>query len=124
MLHLSKPGYLRDLFVRSRWEFRLAVVVIIGELALGVLQGIALGVVLSLLMLIYKSSHPRGAVLGQCRPEAYRDVELRPGAITFLGCSIIRPGGDIFFASASHLHEWFKAALASSHRPGSTCLWT
>ena len=118
MLHLSKPGYLRDLFVRSRWEFGLAVVVIFGELALGVLQGIALGVVLSLLMLIYKSSHPRGAVLGQLPgQEAYRDVESRPGAITFPGLLIIRPGGDIFFASASHLHEWFKAALASSHPP-------
>ena len=116
MLHLSKPGYLRDLFARSRWEFGLAVVVIVGELTLGVLQGIALGVVLSLLMLIYESSHPRGAVLGQLPgQEAYRDVESRPDAITFPGLLIIRPGGDIFFASASHLHEWFKAALASSH---------
>ena len=118
MLHLSKPGYLRDLFARSRWEFGLAVVVIVGELTLGVLQGIALGVVLSLLMLIYESSHPRGAVLGQLPgQEAYRDVESRPDAITFPGLLIIRPGGDIFFASASHLHEWFKAALASSHPP-------
>ena len=118
MLHLSKPGYLRDLFVRSRWEFGLAVVVIVGELTLGVLQGIALGVALSLLMLIYESSHPRGAVLGQLPgQEAYRDVESRPDAITFPGLLIIRPGGDIFFASASHLHEWFKAALASSHPP-------
>ena len=118
MLHLSKPGYLRDLFARSRWEFGLAVVVIVGELTLGVLQGIALGVVLSLLMLIYESSHPHSAVLGQLPgQEAYRDVESRPDAITFPGLLIIRPAGDIFFASASHLHEWFNAALASSHPP-------
>ena len=118
MLHLSKPGYLRDLFARSRWEFGLAVVVIVGELTLGVLQGIALGVVLSLLMLVYESSHPRGAVLGQLPgQEAYRDVESHPEAITFPGLLIIRTGGDIFFASANHLHEWFKAALASSRPP-------
>ena len=118
MLHLSKPGYLRDLFARSRWEFSLAVVVIVGELALGVLQGIALGVMLSLLLLIYESSHPRGAVLGQLPgQEAYRDVELHPEAITFPGLLIIRTGGDIFFASANHLHEWFKAALVSSRPP-------
>ena len=118
MLHLSKPGYLRDLFARSRWEFGLAVVVIFGELTLGVLQGIALGVGLSLLMLIYESSHPRAAVLGQLPgEEAYRDVETHPEAITFPGLLIIRTGGDIFFASANHLHEWFKAALASSHPP-------
>ena len=41
MLHLSKLGYLRDLFARSRWECSLAAIVIGGELTLGVLQGIA-----------------------------------------------------------------------------------
>src|SRR6202035_3601942 len=51
MLHLSKPGYLRDLFARSLDEFAVAAIVIAGELALGVLQGIAVGVVLALLML-------------------------------------------------------------------------
>ena len=118
MLHLSKPGYLRDLFARSPWEFGLAVVVIFGELTLGVLQGIALGVALALLMLIYVSSHPRGAVLGQLPgEEVYRDVERHPEAITFPGLLIIRTGGDVFFASASYLHEWFKAALASCHPP-------
>ncbi len=75
MLHLSKPGYLRDLFVRSRWEFAIAAIVFAGELTLGVLHGIALGVVLSLLMLIYRTTHPQGAVLGQLPgTEAYRDV--------------------------------------------------
>ena len=39
MLHLSKPGYLRDLLARSRWEFAVAAVVIAGELTLGVLAG-------------------------------------------------------------------------------------
>src|SRR6516164_943868 len=55
MLHLTKPRYLRDLFARSRWEFAIAVIVIAAELTLGVLQGIALGVVLALLTLIYQT---------------------------------------------------------------------
>src|SRR5262247_3300193 len=49
MLHLTKPSYLLELFARNRWSFAIAVIVIGGELTLGVLQGIALGVVLSLL---------------------------------------------------------------------------
>ena len=118
MLHLSKPGYLRDLFARSRWEFALAAIVVAGELTLGVLQGIALGVVLSLLMLIYRTSHPQGAVLGQLPgTEAYRDVERHPEAITFPGLLIWRPGGDLFFASIGHLGEGLKAALAASRPP-------
>jgi MFS superfamily sulfate permease-like transporter len=116
MLHLSRPEYLHDLVVRSRWEFALAAIVIAGELALGVPHGIALGVALSLLMLIYRTSHPQGAVLGQLPgTEAYRDIRRHPEAITFPGLLIWRVGGDLFFASISHLDEGLKAALAASH---------
>jgi high affinity sulfate transporter 1 len=118
MLHLSKPRYLHDLFGRSRWEITIAVIVVAGELALGVLQGIALGVVLSLLLVIYRVSHPHGAVLGKVPgKEAYRNVERHPEALTFPGLLIWRPGGDLFFASIGHLGDGLKAALAASHPP-------
>src|SRR4029077_12879001 len=65
MLHLTKPKYFQDLFARSRESFATAMIVIAGELTLGVLEGIALGVVLSLLILIYRTSHPHGAALGR-----------------------------------------------------------
>jgi hypothetical protein len=71
MLHLSKPGYLGDVLARSRWEFTIAVIVLAGELTLGVLQGIALGVVLSLVLLIHRTSHPHDAVLGQLPGKVY-----------------------------------------------------
>jgi sulfate permease, SulP family len=118
MLHLSKPAYLRDLLTRSRWEFTLAAVVVAGELTLGVLQGIALGVVLSLLMLIYRTSHPQGAGLGQLPgTEAYRDIERHPEALTFPGLLIWRAGGDLFFASIGHFVHGLKAALGASRPP-------
>jgi MFS superfamily sulfate permease-like transporter len=118
MLHLTKPVYLRDLLARSRWEFSIAVIVVAGELTLGVLHGIALGVVLSLLWLIYRTSHPHGAVLGQVPgTEAYRNVERHPEALTFPGLLIWRPGGELFFASIGHLGDGLKAVLAASHPP-------
>jgi high affinity sulfate transporter 1 len=118
MLHLSRPEYLRDLFARSRREFALAAIVIAGELTLGVLQGIALGVALSLLMLIYRTSHPQGAVLGQLPgEEAYRDVRRHPEAITFPGLLIWRIGGELFFASVGHLDAGLKAAVAANRPP-------
>jgi SulP family sulfate permease len=114
MLHLTKPRYLVDLFTRNRWAFANAVIVIAGELTLGVLQGIALGVVLSLLTLIYLTSHPQSAVLGQLPDtEAYRDVELHPEAKTFPGLLIWRMGGDLFFASIGHMGAALKTALAA-----------
>ena len=118
MLHLSRPGYLRDLLARSRWEFSLATIVVAGELTLGVLQGIALGVAVSLLMLIYLTSHPQGAVVGQLPgTEAYRDVRRHPEAITFPGLLIWRIGGELFFASIGHLDAALKAAVAASRPP-------
>jgi len=123
MLHLSKPGYLNELLARSRWEFAIVAVVIAGELTLGVLQGIALGVALSLLMLTYRTSHPQGAVLGQLPGmEAYRDIRLHPEALTFPGLLIWRPGGDLFYASIGHFSEALKAALAVSHPPAKEVL--
>jgi sulfate permease, SulP family len=120
MLHLTKPSYLRDLFVRSRRSFAYALIVIAGELTLGVLQGIALGVVLSMVTLIYFTSHPRGAELGQLPgTEAYRDVERHPEATKFAGLLIWRVGGDLFFASIGHMSAALKAFLAA--RPDVKC---
>jgi high affinity sulfate transporter 1 len=114
MLHLTKPRYLRDLFIRSRLSFASAMIVIGAELTLGVLQGIALGVALSLLTLIYRASHPQGAVLGQLPGiEAYGDVQRHPEAITFPGLLIWRMGGDLFFASIGHVRKALEASLAA-----------
>jgi MFS superfamily sulfate permease-like transporter len=72
-------------------------------------------VVLSLLLLIYRTSHPQGAVLGQLPgTEAYRDVRLHPEALTFPGLLIWRAGGELFFASIGHVGEALKTALAAN----------
>jgi len=113
MLHLTKPSYLRDLFARSRWSFANALIVIAAELTLGVMQGIALGIALSLLVLIYFASHPQGAALGQLPgTEAYRDVRRHPEVVTFPGLLIWRVGGDLFFASAGRMRVSLNSALA------------
>ena len=118
MLHLSNPGYLRDLLARDRRELAVAAIVVAGELTLGVPQGIGLGVVLALVMLIYRTTHPHGAVLGQLPgTEAYRDIRHHPEALTFPGLLIWRPGGDLFFASIGHLGDGLRAALAESRPP-------
>jgi MFS superfamily sulfate permease-like transporter len=115
MLHLTKPRYLRDLFLRSRSAFVIAMIVVVAELTLGVMHGIALGVMLSLLILIYVTSHPHGAVLGQLPgSEAYRSVRRHPEAHTFPGLLIWRVGGDLFFASIGHMEAALKKSIAAA----------
>lgn len=114
MLHLTKPSYLRQLFLRSRWSFVNAIIVIAGELILGVPQGIALGVVLSLLTLIYLTSHPESAELGQLPgTEAYGELERHPEAKAFEQLLIWRVGGDLFFASIGRIGTTLKTALSA-----------
>ncbi|MGY3237528.1 MULTISPECIES: SulP family inorganic anion transporter [unclassified Bradyrhizobium] len=115
MLHLTNPGYLQSVLARSRWSFFMIVIVIAGELTLGVLQGIGIGVVLSIARLIYVASRPKGARLGQLPgTEAYRDVRMHPDATTFPGLLIWRIGGDVFFASAGNTTMALRAAVAAS----------
>jgi anti-anti-sigma factor len=65
-------------------------------------------------MLIYRTSHPKGAVLGQLPgTEAYRDIRRHPGAVTFPGLLIWRAGGDLFFSSVGHFEEGLRTALAT-----------
>src|SRR5262249_28748316 len=112
----SHPGYLRNLLARNRLEFGVAAIVIAGGLTLGILQGIAGGVVLALEMLVYRTADPAGAVLGELPgPAAYRDIRRHPEARTFPGLLIWRPGGDLFFASM--LLDSLRAAVAASQPP-------
>jgi high affinity sulfate transporter 1 len=123
MLHLSKPAYLRRLALEAPWEFAVAAAVIAGELVLGVLPGIGLGVVISLLMLIYRTSHLQCAELGRLPGvEAYRDVRLHPDAQTFPGLLIFNPGGALFFASAGQFERRLRLALAESRPPATQVL--
>jgi high affinity sulfate transporter 1 len=118
MLHLSKPAYLARLAAEAQWELALAAAVIAGELTLGVLQGIALGVVASLLMLIYRTSHLASAVEGKLPGEqAYRDVLQHREAKTFPGLLIFNPGGPLFFASIGQFEHDLWTALHRSRPP-------
>jgi MFS superfamily sulfate permease-like transporter len=118
MLHLSKLSYLRRLAARAPLEFALAAVVIAGELTLGVLQGIALGVVISLLVLIYLTTHPSSAVEGKLPgEEAYRDIRLHPEAQTFPGLLIFNPGGALFFANLGAFGRELRTAIAQAPHP-------
>ncbi len=91
MLGLGNVSYLKNLRRLSPVEFSVAMVAFFGVLFLGVLQGISLGVILSLLLLIQRASHPGTAVLGQIPGEQmYRDILRHPEAKTIPGLLIFR----------------------------------
>jgi len=101
---LFKVKEMRRLARLSRVEFWLAMAALLGVLTFGTLEGVFIGVALSLLWLIWRSSHPTIPVLGKIPDaNAYQSVENHPDAATYPEMVIIRFDGPLFFATASSL---------------------
>jgi MFS superfamily sulfate permease-like transporter len=101
---LFKVKEMRRLQRLSRVEFWLAMAALLGVLTFGTLPGVFIGVALSLLWLIWRSSHPAIPVLGRIPGvKAYRSIDNYPDATTYPGMVIIRFDGPLFFATASSL---------------------
>jgi SulP family sulfate permease len=62
---LIRPRELRQLYRVSKVEFRVAMVATVGVLAFGILKGVLLAAIFSILVLLKRASHPRIAFLGR-----------------------------------------------------------
>jgi SulP family sulfate permease len=86
---------------RADWVFAMAAGV--GILCLGITQGILIGVVLSLLLLVWRSSHTS---VRELRPEpasgVFHDVTRHDALEPVPGILVARVDGPLFFADAEH----------------------
>ena len=65
VMGLIKIKELKRISQLSKMEFTVAIVALIGVLVFGILKGVILSVILSLVFLIRKTSHPNIAILGK-----------------------------------------------------------
>jgi sulfate permease, SulP family len=97
---------LRRLLRVKRFDFWIAVVAIIAVLSAGVLTGVAIGIALSLIWLVYVTSAPAMPSLGRERgTEVYRELDLHPEDETFPGVELVRIDAGLFFATAEAVEE-------------------
>jgi len=96
------------LWKQNRRDLAMLIVTFLGTLILGVEEGIGLGVLLSLAMVIYRTTRPHVAVLGNV-PDThfYRNVERFKDLIEKDEILIIRFDAQLYFANA----EFFKERL-------------
>ena len=113
--HLVDVRALRSLRHADPTDFVLAILCFAGVLVFGLLIGLAIAVVVSMLALVYRAYRPTSAVLGRA-PGAvdderlrYRGIEDHPDAETFPGLVILRIDGELFFANA----RWFQETVRS-----------
>jgi MFS superfamily sulfate permease-like transporter len=118
MSGLLNFAYLRQLFRIDRNEFAYAMAALFGVLVLGLLKGVALGVVLSILILIRRVSRPATAQLGRLPgSDTYRDITVRPEAETIPGLLIFRFDAPIIFANAAYFAEQVRQSIVDAATP-------
>jgi high affinity sulfate transporter 1 len=124
MVGLDQTDKLKKAMKFSRTEFVLGMACFIGVLTLGVLQGVGLGVVLSLLVLIKRACRPGTAVLGRVPGERkyYRDVRRRPDAKTMPGLLIFRFDARLIFFNCNFFASEVKRNIAKAREPVKTVL--
>jgi SulP family sulfate permease len=103
---------IRRLFKVKRFDFWIAVAAIVGVLTFGVLAGVIIGIVLSMVWLVRVSTHPNIVELGnQPGTQVFRDLENLEDGVTFSGLLIIRFDGGLFFANADTLDDRLREML-------------
>jgi SulP family sulfate permease len=97
----------------SRIEFILGIIALLGVLAWDVLPGLAIAVVASLIVVIFRSSRPYGSILGKVpgQPGAYSDIQRHPENSLVPGLIIFRFNSPIYFANASLFHSRLRELI-------------
>jgi len=98
---LIDTGSLRQLYHVSRTEFAIAMAAFLGVLSLGMLWGVFVGVVLSLLVAVSRASRPSTHELGQVvGTDRFVALDLYPGATTISDVFVYRVEAELFYANA------------------------
>lgn len=102
----------KHLWAHDKKDFWVFSITAIGTLALGIEEGILIGVVLSLTMLIYKVSYPHIAELGRVPgSEEYRNVERFDELHVNPEILIVRFDAQLYFANINSLKQFIEKKL-------------
>ena len=84
----------------------------------GIIQGILIGVVLSLLLLVARASKPGMRRLGRDpKADAWVDIERYPGLEPVSGVLVVRMDGPLFFADANRFRDTLNGMIRSNPEP-------
>ncbi len=91
--------------VTARPDFIAAVAALGGVLLLGTIPGLAVGIGVSLVLMVYRSSRPNIATLGALPGGLFVDVEREPTAKPVPGIVVLRVESALFFANADAVRD-------------------
>ncbi len=114
VLSLVDFGAIMRIWRYSKSDFAAMAVTILLVLGEGVEAGIAAGIVLSLLLFLWRTSQPHMAIVGQVPgTEHFRNVERFPGVILSPHVLSLRVDESLYFANARYLEDRIYDLIAS-----------
>ena len=99
----------------ARPDFIAATAALLGVLVFDTLPGLFIGIVVSIVLLVYRSSRPHVATLGRVpgTSDQFADVERHAENATLPGVAILRPESGLFFANADRIRDAIRSAAAA-----------
>ncbi len=111
-------GQLMRLRQVSRLEFRVAMVALVGVLLLGILKGVLLAVVASILMLLARVARPHVAFLGRIPgTRRFSDLERNPDNETVPGLLLFRVEASLVYFNVEHVRQPVLQRLGAATEP-------
>ncbi len=114
--HIIASRKLRTLRHESRTEFWFGLLAMLGVLLIDVLEGMIIGLVASLVFVVYQSSRPHLACVGRIpgAPGAYSDLERHPENIPVPGVLILRLHAALYYANALTVRDQVRAHVEAA----------
>jgi MFS superfamily sulfate permease-like transporter len=109
---------LREIWRFDRSEFAVTAAAIAGVLGSGLLNGVLIGVGLSILLLIRRAATPRVVEVARVPGTAYfADVARHPDNQRVPGVLVVRPEGALVYFNVDHVRDHVDELIAQSPAP-------
>ncbi|MCU0954773.1 MAG: SulP family inorganic anion transporter [Hyphomicrobium sp.] len=109
---LFQINALKHLWHASRPDFFVAMASLFGVLGSGLLRGVMIGAIISLVQLLHRASRPHVAVLGRIPgTRRYSDMERHTDNEASPGALIVRPEGSLIYFNIDHVCDTILARV-------------
>jgi SulP family sulfate permease len=117
--HILAARKLQRIRQESRVELWFGVLAMAGVLLIDVLEGMIIGVLASLVFVIYKTSRPHVSSLGRIPgvPGAYSDLDRHAENIPVPGVLIVRVDAQLYYANALTVRDRIKGMISEMETP-------
>ena len=101
----------------ARADFLAAIAAMLGVLVFDTLPGLVIGIAVSILLLLYRTSRPHIAHLGRSAGSGiWTDVSRHPDVPSDPSCLVLRIEGGLFFANADHVRSTVRYSVTEETR--------